>query len=243
MKTSKLNKTVIAMALVMFAGGTLANGLPTGGVFTASGNDKLTIKGNLKKTNSCAVNINKGGVFDVGTIEIKDKLDEAGGVFASKNFRAIVKCDYPSAVVLSMDSSRSIPVTYERNFSKTFSPAGNKVYNTRVILDQGSTVTSPTQVASLNVGTMSGSGSASVLSTSVASLDSHSGAAKTYLSSNSSFKKYLAFREGANFSMHKRYNLPFQVQLKSRPFSEWINDMPSGKLSLNEQITIKSYII
>lgn len=179
----------------------------------------------------------------MGVMEIKDNLDPLGGVFATKRFKATLKCEYPSAVVLSWSSSRPASVANNNNFSKTFSPAGNKVYNTRIILEQGKTVSSPTQTGLLNVGSKEGAASASLLSGIVSTLDSHTGTADTYLSSNPAFRKIIAFRDGLNFSMHKTYSLPFKIQLNSRPYSEWINDMPSGKLKLNEQITIKSYII
>lgn len=243
MNTSKLNKVAILTSMICFSGVTLANGLPANSSFSGSGQDKLIVKGALKKTNSCDVNINKGGIFDMGVMEIKDKLSPAGGVFASKKFRATIKCDYPSAVVLSWASSRPATVTYEKNFSKTFSPAGNKVYNTQVVLEQGNNVSSPTQLGLLNIGTKQGYASAAAVASSVSTLDSHTGSNETYLSSNPAFRKMIAFREGVNFSMNKTYSLPFKVQLKSRPYGEWINDMPSGKLKLNEQITIKSYII
>lgn len=243
MHNNKLNKFVLAMALTMFAGSSLANGLPVNGVFKGSGQSKLSIKGKLKKTNSCVVSLDQGGLFDIGTIEIKDNLDANGGVFAEKDFVANVKCEYPSAVVLSWGSSRTDLVSNPKNFSKTSSPAGNLVYNTRIILKKGSTVTSPTQTSALNVGTMTGAAAATALVSSVAALDSHTGGSNTHLSSNPAHKKMVTFRDGLDFSMHEEYSLPFSVKLKSKPFSGWINDMPSGKLNLNEQITIKSYII
>lgn len=238
-----LNKLVLALSLTMFTGASLANGLPVNGVFKGSGQAKLSIKGKLKKTNSCVVNLDQGGVFDIGTIEIKDNLDVGGGVFAEKDFTANVKCEYPSAVILSWGSSRTELVSNPKNFSKTRSPAGNLVYNTRVILKKGGTVTSPTASGSLNVGTMSGAATASTLVSSVSALDSHTGSSNTHLSSNPAHKKMITFRDGLNFSMHEEYSLPFSIKLRSQPFSKWINDMPSGKLNLNEQITIKSYII
>lgn len=244
MNASKLTKVALATAVVMFSGATMA--LPYGGVanFKTSGQDKLVIKGKLKKTNSCDVNINKGGLFDIGTIEIKDKLSAAGGVFAEKNFVARVKCDYPSAVVLGWSSSRTgvgANVTNPKNFSKTMSPLGNKVYDTRVVLEN--TVTSPTE-SNLRVSSLAGAGSGTVLANSVGvSASSFSGAGTLYLSTNSAHRKYIAFTKNNAFAMNNIYRLPFKVQLRSRPWAEWINDMPSGKLNLNEQITVKSYII
>lgn len=245
MKSLKLSKVALATAIVIFSGSALA--VPGGSVlaFKGSGQDKLVIKGKLKKTNSCDVHLNKGGLFDIGTLEIKDKLDEAGGVFAEKNFVARVKCDYPSAVILGWTSSRSgagANVTNPKNFSKTFSPMNNKVYNTRVMIKD--TVTSPTQ-NNLKVTTALGAGAYSALASTVGGVgaSNFNGSGKIYLSTNSLHRKYVAFTKSNTFATNEVYRLPFTIQLKSRPYSEWIDDMASGKLKLNEQITIKSYII
>ncbi len=244
MKSLNLSKVAIATAIVIFSGSALA--VPGGnlGAFKGSGQDKLVIKGKLKKTNSCDVHINKGGLFDIGTLEIKDNLSENGGVFAEKNFVARVKCDYPSAVVLGWSSSRTgagANVTNAKNFSKTFSPMNNKVYNTRVVLKN--TVTSPTQ-NNLKVSTLLGAGGHTVLASAVGGGASNfNGTGKIHLSTNSAHRKYVAFTKSGSFATNKRYFLPFTIQLKSRPYDEWIDDMASGKLKINEQITIKSYII
>lgn len=241
MKTSQLSKVALATAAVIFSGATLANGLPQGGAFSGSGQDKLVIKGKLKKTNSCDVSLNKGGLFDVGTIEIKDKLDENGGVFASKKFKVRIKCDYPSAVVLDWDSSKVGTPTYFKNFSRTLSANYNLVYNTRIAIEGGDTV-SAIGAPTLNVALSGGSATPAAVSSGVSALSAHSGA-RTYLNKNNQYNKLVAFREGTEFSMYKKYVLPITIELHSQPFSNWINDMPSGKLNLNEQITIKSYII
>lgn len=244
MGTSTFSKIALATTMALFTTSTMA--LPLGANFSGSGSDKLKIKGNLKKTNSCDVNLNKNGVFDIGTIEIKDKLKAAGGVFASKKFTATVKCEYPSAVILSFSSNRGADYPSSVNaFSRTRvnGATGSIVYKTRLKIEKSDTVTSPTDVSvsGLNIAYQAGLSPLGMQS-AVGSLVQH-GATNTFLNSNPAGKNAIAFREGLNFSMHKKYRVPFRVELKSAPFANWLNDMPSGKLSVKEQITIKSYII
>lgn len=202
------------------------------------------IKGKLKKTNSCDVNVNKNGIFDVGVIEVNERLKESGGVFASKNFKAIVKCEYPSAVILSLSSSRGTDYpTNRKHFSRTkIDPTGPIVYKTNFVLETGTRLTSPTANGLLNVGTKNGLNYLGAKN-AVASLNGHSGNTRTYISSNPSYKNILIFRKNNRFSMEKKYVLPFKIELESAPMRNWINKMKSGHLNLKENITIKSYII
>jgi hypothetical protein len=244
MGASKFSKIALATTLALFTTGAMA--VPLGATFSGSGSDKLTIKGKLKKTNSCDVKLNKNGVFDIGTIEIKDKLKAAGGVFASKKFTATVKCEYPSAVILSFSSNRGADYPLAVNaFSRTRvnGATGPIVYKTRLKLEKNDTVTSPTDVSpsGLNIAYQAGL-TPLAMQSSVGSLVQH-GATNTFLNSNPSGKNAITFRDGVNFSMHKKYKVPFRVELNSAPFANWLNSMPSGKLNVKEQITIKSYII
>lgn len=246
MNTLKLTKIATATMALCFA--TSAMALPSGGLFTASGGDNLKIKGNLKKTNSCDVSINKNGLFDVGTIEIKNKLDPSGGTFAQKNFKATIKCDYPSAVITKLSSSRTVLPTNPKNFSKTYTVGGNVAYRTRVKLDGGISVTSLSGLSTSGVKLANKKSNTGVLS--LATVPSFAGIFNTvnsggakYMSSNPIHRNAFTFAQNGGFAMHKKYQVPFTVELVSAPLFKWINDIPSGKLKLNETITFKSYII
>lgn len=248
MKGYNIKLTTLAVATTYALG---AYAVPQNMMFSQSGSGDLIINGDLNRTNACEVSIDNNGLFDIGTVEIKNELSLDGGEFASKNFNARVSCDYPSAVIVKLSSSRGsadLPDD-DTDFSQTrTSVTGSVAYTTRVEL-QGNITVTPIQgqnandvklaIKKNNVG-LDLNNLPTALHQNFQIVGNGTGA---YASSNENFGNAFTFLSGNSFSMHETYRVPFKVSLVSKPLSEWINEVQNGNLNVSEKITFQSYII